>query len=657
MSQKLFSYGLTIALAGALCAVPSRSGAQIFALDPASASLPLVPALSSSMLEPAGPPGPGPLPPPVVGLTPAQLGLLAGDVIDAISIGDDGGIGATLYFTVSRSSPGGLSVLTPDVPSETFGVPPGIQPDASSDIFASFDPACAPPGLHSQVLDGNGLPLAAPLTCYGGLGLGLAEANPLPGPPLNDQIADFDWSSAARAKATFCTFFSLAPGSPSLVPGANPLRPAGGEPGDIFVACPGPPPFYGIAIPAASSGLVSGGPGCAPPACDDVDALALGFAMAVSLAPGSPSLGLIPAGPADVLALFTGPPLSIAVPAAALGLGPADDVKGLELVANACPLGPPILADLPDGDGVGVCDNCPAAFNPGQEDTDADLLGDVCDPCTDLDGDGFGNPGFPNLCPVDNCPLVPNPLQTDTDGDGVGDACDNCPAVPNPTQADGDLDGVGDVCDNCPVDPNFSQSDGDGDGIGDACDVCTGGVGMTKPVLKLNKILAPTGDDQLGVRGTAAFPGALPSPPLNPTSLGMRVQVVDLGAGSTVLFDFTVPPGTKPTICGPKDGWKANPTLTSHTYTNKTNTIQPACLPGSALGVNAAQARDKTAQAKGVPFKLKGKNGTYAPAVGPFRMSVVFGGPAEALVGQCAEHTFVPAACVPTGGGKGIRCK
>jgi hypothetical protein len=43
---------------------------------------------------------------------------------------------------------------------------------------------------------------------------------------------------------------------------------------------------------------------------------------------------------------------------------------------------------------------------------------------------------------VDNCPAAPNPAQTDTDGDGAGDACD----------ADDDDDGVGDAGDCRPLD-------------------------------------------------------------------------------------------------------------------------------------------------------------------------------------------------------------
>ncbi len=78
-----------------------------------------------------------------------------------------------------------------------------------------------------------------------------------------------------------------------------------------------------------------------------------------------------------------------------------------------------------DGDGIadGI-DNCPANHNPDQVDADHDGTGDVCDACTDTDGDGFGDDAYPaNTCLRDNCPGVANPSQTDTNGDGIGDTC------------------------------------------------------------------------------------------------------------------------------------------------------------------------------------------------------------------------------------------
>ena len=143
-----------------------------------------------------------------------------------------------------------------------------------------------------------------------------------------------------------------------------------------------------------------------------------------------------------------------------------------------------------DIDGVpDVIDNCPADYNPGQEDADGNGVGDACEIVLDFDGDGI-------LDDVDNCPLIANPGQEDQDGDGIGDACDpdvdgdlvlngddNCPLLANPDQTDTDGDGIGDACDpdvdgdlvlngddNCPLIANPTQADTDGDGIGDACD-------------------------------------------------------------------------------------------------------------------------------------------------------------------------------------------
>ena len=97
-----------------------------------------------------------------------------------------------------------------------------------------------------------------------------------------------------------------------------------------------------------------------------------------------------------------------------------------------------------DGDGVDdEEDNCPINWNPLQEDYDGDDLGDVCDDCTDTDGDGYGNPGFPvNTCPDDNCPDDYNPGQEDYDGDGIGDACDPNNPPDQPLLPSGPTNGI-----------------------------------------------------------------------------------------------------------------------------------------------------------------------------------------------------------------------
>lgn len=140
-------------------------------------------------------------------------------------------------------------------------------------------------------------------------------------------------------------------------------------------------------------------------------------------------------------------------------------------------------------------DNCPQNYNPKQEDSDNDKIGDACDPCDDRDFDKDGIKNCLDKCPNDpetynqyqdddGCPDEKPKEAIDTDKDGITDDRDNCPLVYNPDQRDANKNGRGDTCedsdgdgiiddkDNCLLAYNPKQKDVDNDGLGDACDPC-----------------------------------------------------------------------------------------------------------------------------------------------------------------------------------------
>jgi hypothetical protein len=562
-----------------------------FTLAPGSPSL--GPFTAADVLMPAVPPAPGPLPPPVLGIPSGALFLVPADVLNSISFGLSTPApvaGLKVLFSVDAAAVGAAG---PPPPATVLCEAAGGQ--AKGDVFLSHPFGPPLPLANILALDENGVPDSPcgppPLP-----GLGL-----LAPPPDNLIGLDFCPVSSVFSGGAIISpvYFTLAAGSPGL-------GFIGATPGDVIVKPPGAaPPF--VVIPAGALGLVAG---------DVIDGLEVppgaGFVV-ISLAPGSPSLGGCGYTPGDAIVIT--PPAAPCAPTAvisgplALGLAAGDNVDALALGFDT------------DGDFVAdPCDNCPLVPNNSQIDTDGDGVGDVCD----------------------NCPTVANPGQADGDGDGVGDVCDNCPTVANPGQADGDGDGVGDVCDNCPAVPNPGQADGDGDLIGDACDVCTGTTDMTQPILKIK--IAGAGFDKLVLKGSVAFAGALPSPPLDVSTDGMRIQIIDLGT-STTLLDHYIPGGAPPQ-CGPDDGWTTNPSGLFQKYKNFTDEIPAGCVAGSGLGIYKTKALDQTATMEGVKFTVKGKNGTYSPVTGPLKIAIGLGDAADSTAGQCGEHTFPAASCL-----------
>jgi hypothetical protein len=162
-----------------------------------------------------------------------------------------------------------------------------------------------------------------------------------------------------------------------------------------------------------------------------------GFAAAGDLNGVDPLLGPLQnnGGPTQTHALLGGSP---AINPGGAGVCPVTDQRGLprvtcdigafEFISDCNHNGLDDIAEIAAGvttdcNHNGIPDNCESP------DTDGDGIWDICDTCTDTDGDGFGDPGFPaNTCPTDNCPTTPNPDQADSNNDGVGDACTGAPA-------------------------------------------------------------------------------------------------------------------------------------------------------------------------------------------------------------------------------------
>jgi hypothetical protein len=291
---------------------------------------------------------PGPPAAPVVAIAAAAIGLVPGDEIDALSFGDDP-IAAphTLTFSVGVGAGGvagtgvaiEVGIGTPPSAPAPIGIPK--PPEAAGDLFVQTGPLAGP---CANVL-------APPGSGYGAGGLTGDEfeatwVTPAGALPPADDLDAFDYFDPAFAPP-FGVFFSLAPGSPSLLtipatPGDILWSPLGGGPvviAGLFGA--GPATAVALGIPganldglnvvAAGPGVIAAGPVGATPCSPAAGSHLAEF----SIAPG----GAFP--PSDVLVRIGPGAAAVKVPAPGLGLLPTDNLDALE--AQAMPMMVPSL--------------------------------------------------------------------------------------------------------------------------------------------------------------------------------------------------------------------------------------------------------------------------------------------------------------------------
>lgn len=295
----------------------------------------------------------------------------------------------------------GLDMCFPpvDVFANFPAAPPVIVPGPAAlglvpgDVINSFSWGVETPGapgalIRFSVTPGSVGVAGAPPDVASEAGAGDAPADLYDGGPLpaglpNALLVDGNGLPGAPAASGL-----TEPGDDLTAVGTCSLPSAFGAPA-LFTLAPGSPTLIGL--PAGPADILIGGPfgAAGPPAVflpagaigllpgDVIDGLAFSFGgppAMISLAPGSPTLGALAASPADLILLSGGPPV-VGVPGLALGLAPGDDVDALDI--------------SPDGDADlvnDVCDNCPGLANNDQTDSDADGSGDACDPCPTIAG-------------------------------------------------------------------------------------------------------------------------------------------------------------------------------------------------------------------------------------------------------------------------------
>ncbi len=169
--------------------------------------------------------------------------------------------------------------------------------------------------------------------------------------------------------------------------------------------------------------------------------------------------------------------------------------------------------------------------------------------------------------------------------------------------------------------------DTDANAVCDADQACLGGVAVTKPRLTITKVAAPGGDDSLKLTGEMIVPT---TPTLDPVANGARVRIDDANG---VVADVAIPPGAYDSLT--KQGWKANASGTSFTFTSKLG----------VSGITKVTVKSVASTPGRVKFGVTGKKGTFTTTSAELPLVATFVLDGD---GQCGAADFSGPAPVCT---------
>jgi len=194
--------------------------------------------------------------------------------------------------------------------------------------------------------------------------------------------------------------------------------------------------------------------------------------------------------------------------------------------------------------------------------------------------------------------------------------------------------------------------------------LCSAGATIDHARLTATGLAAPAGDERL------VMSGHIPSPPgspvvFDPVNTGAQLLVEEVPFESPDFFTVfelshrttPIPAGAPGTGCDPMDGWVQS--ASSAVYTNRSNALPPACLPGSANGLVRMKLRDRRQLDGSIAYKVRTRDSVVVPPEEEPRITVVLGTTASAgIAGSCgARHVRRPAACVWTTDRDRFRCR